>query len=67
MRMLPRVFAVALGLVVTFILTFSTNTVAQVLEATLYGVVQDTSGAILRGGHAPGHYAEARNGLRLTR
>src|SRR5687768_9930258 len=49
MRILARVPAVVLAFVFTFIFTFSTNTVAQVLEATLYGVVQDTSGAILPG------------------
>ena len=49
MRIRPRVLAVCLALVFTFIFTFSTNAVAQVLEATLYGVVQDSSGAILPG------------------
>jgi outer membrane receptor protein involved in Fe transport len=49
MRMLPRVLAVVLASVFTFIFTFSTSAAAQVLEATLYGIVQDTSGAILPG------------------
>src|SRR5688572_18248325 len=49
MRILPQVRAVVLAFVFTFIFTFSTSAVAQVLEATLYGVVQDTSGAILPG------------------
>jgi hypothetical protein len=49
MRILPRVPAVVLGLVLTFIPAFSTQAGAQVLEATLYGVVQDTSGAMLPG------------------
>ena len=49
MRILLRVLAVAFAFALTFTFTFSTNAVAQVLEATLYGVVQDTSGAILPG------------------
>ena len=49
MRILPRVRAVILAFVSLFIFTSSTNSTAQVLEATLYGVVQDTSGAILPG------------------
>ncbi|HUP40044.1 MAG TPA: TonB-dependent receptor, partial [Vicinamibacterales bacterium] len=49
MRMLPRVPAVVLALALTFIITFPIHTAAQVLEATLYGVVQDSSGAILPG------------------
>ena len=49
MRILPRSLAVAFAFALTFTFTFSTNPVAQVLEATLYGVVQDTSGAILPG------------------
>ena len=49
MRIVPPVFAVALAFVFTFIVTFSTKSDAQVLEATLYGVVQDSSGAVLPG------------------
>ncbi|HKY19921.1 MAG TPA: TonB-dependent receptor [Vicinamibacterales bacterium] len=49
MRSVPKVCAVLLAFVFTCILTFSANAIAQVLEATLYGVVQDSSGAILPG------------------
>jgi outer membrane receptor protein involved in Fe transport len=49
MRILPRVRAVALASVFTFVFTFSIDAGAQVLEATLYGVVQDSSGAMLPG------------------
>ncbi len=49
MRIPLRVLAVAFACALTFTFTFSTNAVAQVLEATLYGVVQDSSGAILPG------------------
>ena len=46
---LSQIRAVALAFVFTFTFTFSTNAVAQVLEATLYGVVQDTSRAVCPG------------------
>src|SRR5688572_16369395 len=49
MRIFPRVPAVVLALVITSIFTFSTHAVAQVLEATLYGIVQDSSGGALPG------------------
>src|SRR5688572_8396791 len=49
MRIFPRVPAVILAFVFAFIFTFSTNAVGQVLEATLYGIVQDSSGGALPG------------------
>ena len=49
MLTLPRIRAVVFAFALTFTFIFSTSTGAQVLEATLYGIVQDTSGAILPG------------------
>jgi outer membrane receptor protein involved in Fe transport len=49
MMTLPRIRAFVLALAFTFPFTFATNAMGQVLEATLYGIVQDTSGAILPG------------------
>jgi outer membrane receptor protein involved in Fe transport len=49
MRIFPRVPAVVFAVVFTSLFAFSTNAVAQVLEATLYGIVQDSSGAMLPG------------------
>ena len=48
MATLPRVLAVGLLTAATFVLS-SVNAPAQVTTATLYGVVQDSSGAILPG------------------
>jgi outer membrane receptor protein involved in Fe transport len=49
MMTLPRIRAVVLACVFAFTSIFSTNAAAQVLEATLYGIVQDSSGGALPG------------------
>jgi outer membrane receptor protein involved in Fe transport len=49
MRILPQVRAAVLAFVFALTSTFSTNPAAQVLEATLYGIVQDSSGGALPG------------------
>ncbi len=47
-----RVTVLAIGLAAMLLLPFTADLRAQVTTATLYGTVQDSTGAVIPGGHA---------------